>query len=184
MCDRLRHSTLKLRYHEAMNSQKVKRRIKQSGTRRLVPRLAIVASAALAVACGTSAQTPGRSLTEVKSCGTVLYSGYAGVVPTRISSPTPSDKASAPAPVTALPPLVQNQSPKAGEIILQFTSNCEIGDQVAVTPLNAVQADAVAHSKNGGISGVALSVSPQTAVPVTVYDYRDGQLVGIVHIAG
>lgn len=154
---------------------------KNPGARWYVGCVATVVGAALTAACGT-APAPGRRLAEITSCGTVLYSGYAEILPTPISPPTPQDRATAPAPATALPPAADDQNQATRAVVLEFTANCDRGDQVSVAPLDAARTGAVAHSRNDGISGLTLDIpASESRVPVTVYDYRGGRLVGVVH---
>jgi hypothetical protein len=136
-------------------------------------RLGFLVGLVLIAGCATD-RMPERVLDVVKSCGTVLYAGYLGVLPTSLSVPTERDRATAPAAGTALPPAPT--SPSTNIAIFRFTSDCAHGDQVVVTP--GAYAQTVARSEDGGISGLTLDV----VGPVTIYDFRHGQLVGVAHL--
>jgi hypothetical protein len=133
--------------------------------------------------CGPSGQVPGRVLDVVKSCGTVVYSGYAGIFLTPIVTPTVQDRIAAPPADTVLPPALSGQSASARIAVFRFTLDCDHGDQVTVTPLTGLYAGTVARSKDGGITGLNLQLLPTGgSVPFTVYDYRHGRLVGVAHV--
>jgi hypothetical protein len=120
------------------------------------------------VPCACGSVSEGAPPTRI--CGTIMPSGGAGVIPTRI--PTGEG-----ATLRTLSLAVGNPGPA---IYAVATSGCVDGARVVISPKGIVGLDATARADDGLVAGFELKGIAPGAATVTVS--RSGQVLGVIPV--
>jgi hypothetical protein len=138
---------------------------------------------ALAAAGCSGNAAPGSS--DIALCGTTLWHSQESLHPYQVPAAHPGPGTPAAPASSQLPPALGTAVAAGSDplavvpAVVLVTDDCSSDPVVTVTPAAAARTVTVAHTAPGGVAGLYLGL---TKDPVTVREYENGSLVGLLQL--